>query len=1068
MDIRAYIQKLEQEFSTGNATEHTHRPALKALLEDALPGVLATNEPKQIECGAPDFVLTRNGNPIGYIEAKDIGKNLNDSANEEQLHRYIKSLDNLIFTNYTEFRLFRDGELVVAVNIAEKSGDHIKPKPGNFGAFTDILKTFADYQGQNIISAADLARRMAVKARMLAGVITKALDQDQYDPAKPGVSEMQNALLGQLEAFRKHLIHDIKPANFADIYAQTVAYGMFAARLHDPTPATFSRKEAAELIPANNPFLRRFFQHIAGYDLDPRIRWIVDDLADVFCATDVGELMKGYGKATQRNDPFLHFYETFLGEYDPKLRKSRGVYYTPEPVVNFIVRAVDEILRAEFGLPDGLADTGKTTIKVKRLDAKGKAVKVKKEVHKVQILDPATGTGTFLAAIVQQIYENQFSNQGGIWPAYVCKELIPRLNGFEVLMASYAMAHTKLKMVLRDSGCELGDERLRIFLTNSLEEHHPDTGTLFAQWLSAEANEANFIKRDTPVMVVIGNPPYSGESANKGAWIANLLQDYKQEPGGGKLQEKNSKWINDDYVKFIRYGQHYVDRTGEGVLAYVNNHSFLDNPTFRGMRWSLLQNFDKIYVLDLHGNAKKKETAPDGSADKNVFDIQQGVSINLFVKTGKNKNALARVFHYDLYGERESKYQFLWNNDLEQVGFEELKLQSPQYFFVQKDYELQTEYDKGFAVNDLLPVSSVGIVTARDSFTIYHTPQELKIAIDRFRTMGDETARAEFSLGRDVKDWEVNLARRDLEKNVFKNNDDKPTLISYRPFDNRYTYYTGKSKGFHCRPRGKIMQHFLNGENVGLTICRQFKGTQRYYHAFISRAIFESSLVSNKTSEIGYGFPLYLYPDTEQQALGGKQNRVPNLAPDVVQTIADDLGLRFTPEREENAETFAPIDLLDYIYAVLHSPSYRERYNEFLKTDFPRVPYPTDKDRFHQLAALGGELRSLHLLESPTLNTLITRYPEAGDNVVTKPAYQITDHVNRLGKVSINDKQYFDNVPEVAWNFHIGGYQPAQKWLKDRKGRALTHDDVTHYQKIIVALTETERLMGEIDEAFEV
>ena len=500
---------------------------------------------------------------------------------------------------------------------------------------------------------------MAAKTRMLAGVIKNALDRDNDDPGPSDeVNEMDDELSSQLNAFKERLIHDLDPATFADMYAQTIAYGLFSARLHDTTPDTFTRHEAAELIPAANPFLRRFFQYIAGYDLDSRISWIVDDLADLFRAADVGELMKDYGKTSERNDPFLHFYETFLGEYDPKLRKSRGVYYTPESVVNFIVRAVDEILQTRFGLPDGLADPGRTVIETDAPAPAGASgqeerSKRKQEVHKVQILDPATGTGTFLSNIVQHIYQTRFANQKGIWPEYVRSDLAPRLNGFEILMASYAMAHTKLEMVLRDTGCETGNKRLRIFLTNSLEEQQHDGGAMFAQWLSAEARAADTIKRDTPVMVVIGNPPYSGESANKGAWITNLLQPYKQEPGGGKLQEKNIKWLNDDYVKFIRYGQHHIDRTGEGVLAYINNHSYLDNPTFRGMRWSLLQSFDVIYIIDLHGNSKKKEVAPDGSPDQNVFDIQQGVSVNLFVKTGNKKaGEPAQVFHYDLYGNR--------------------------------------------------------------------------------------------------------------------------------------------------------------------------------------------------------------------------------------------------------------------------------------------------------------------------------------------------------------------------------------------------------------------------------
>ena len=1067
--IKQYLDQLARHYATGHATEHTYRPALQALLESLIPGVLVTNEPKQIDCGAPDFVLTRNQIPLGYVEAKDIDKNLDDKIHRAQLARYTESLDNLIFTNYREFRLIRNAKRVAAVTIAECRAQRIKPAPQNlesFAALTDLLTAFAGYEGQTITTAADLAARMAVKARMMAAVITEALERDGGEVASDDRDELDaghSALQGQMNAFRKHLIHDIEPLAFADIYAQTVAYGMFAARLHDPTPATFTRAEAAELIPVNNPFLRKFFQHIAGYDLDARIRWIVDDLADVFRAADVGALMQDYGKATQRNDPFLHFYETFLGAYNPKLRKSRGVYYTPEPVVHFIVRAVDEILRTEFDMPKGLADTGKTVIEVDAQPSaghdnrKGKSKKYEKQVHRVQILDPATGTGTFLAAIVQQIYARQFADHKGVWPNYVREELIPRLNGFEVLMASYAMAHTKLEMVLRESGCDLGTERLRIFLTNALEEHHPDTGSLFAQWLSTEANEANFIKRDTPVMVVIGNPPYAVSSSNKGDWINGLIADYKKDLNERKIN------LDDDYIKFIRYGEHLIGKTGKGTLAYISNNSFLDGVTHRQMRKHLLETFNKIYILDLHGNARRKETAPDGSADKNVFDIMTGVSINLFVKTGKKKtSALAEVFHYDLYGERKSKYEFLWANDLKQVDFKELKPQAPQYFFVPKNYELQDEYDEGFSVNALFPVNSVGIVTARDSFTIYHSPAELRNAIAIFRKMDDETAREKYALRKDTQGWKIALARKDLEANVFANNNDKPVLICYRPFDIRHTYYTGNSTGFHSRPLKDVMRHFIAGENVGLITSRITKDD---FSALCTKDIttHKSATVYDKS----YIFPLYTFPETEQQNLDSQQTREPNLAPNIVKTIATGLGLTFTPEKQTaektSDKTFAPIDLLDYIYAVLHSPTYREKYKAFLKIDFPRVPYPTDKNKFRKLVALGGELRTLHLLESPTLDTLNTGYPETGDHIITKPEYKITDPKKRFGNVNINKKQYFTNVPETAWNFHIGGYQPAQKWLKDRKHRELTPDDIFHYQKIIVALFETNRLMGEID-----
>ena len=1071
--IKQYLEQLARHYAAGHATEHTYRPALQALLESVIPGVLVTNEPKQIDCGAPDFVLTRNHIPLGYVEAKDIDKNLDDKIHGEQLARYTESLDNLLFTNYREFRLIRNAQRVATVTIAEHRDRRIKPAPPNlesFAALTDILTTFAGYEGQTITTAADLAARMAVKARMMAEVITQALERDGGEGKTDDRAELDeleaghSALQGQMHAFRKHLIHDIEPTAFADIYAQTVAYGMFAARLHDPTPATFTRAEAAELIPANNPFLRKFFQHIAGYDLDARIRWIVDDLADVFRAADVGALMQDYGKATQRNDPFLHFYETFLGAYNPKLRKSRGVYYTPEPVVHFIVRAVDEILRTEFDMPKGLADTAKTIIEVDAQPSaagKGKSKKYEKKVHRVQILDPATGTGTFLAAIVQQIYARQFADHKGVWPNYVREELIPRLNGFEVLMASYAMAHTKLEMVLRESGCDLGAQRLRIFLTNALEEHHPDTGSLFSQWLSTEANEANFIKRDTPVMVVIGNPPYAVSSSNKGDWIQNKIADYKKDLNERKIN------LDDDYIKFIRYGEHLIGKTGKGTLAYISNNSFLDGVTHRQMRKHLLETFDKIYILDLHGNARKKETAPDGSADKNVFDIMQGVSINLFVKVKGKKKDLATVFYHDLYGSREGKYEYLWKNNLSQIPYKKLKYQEPYYFFVPKNFSAQAEYEKGFKLDDLFITFNSGVKTDRDTLFIDFDMNEVAIRMQELLSGNfDDVFKNKYRV-KDSSGYKITKAITGKTydgKNVCE--------IQYRPFDYRSIYYDPE---IISRPGEKAMKHVVIGplykptlgyvftrDTFGLLTSRSFSGSV-FDRVFITRLIADIHAASDQT----YLFPLYVYPDDKQQNLDGQQTREPNLAPNIVKTIAAGLGLTFTPEKQTaektSDKTFAPIDLLDYIYAVLHSPAYREKYKAFLKIDFPRVPYPTDKNKFRQLIKLGGQLRTLHLLESPTLDTLITGYPETGDHIITKPEYKITDPKTRRGNVNINKKQYFTNVPETAWNFHIGGYQPAQKWLKDRKHRELTPDDIFHYQKIIVALFETERLMGEID-----
>ncbi|MFN8436157.1 MAG: N-6 DNA methylase [Cytophagales bacterium] len=630
MTIDQYIQNINQRYRLGNATEHTFRGDLQQLIETLVPTIHATNEPKRQKCGAPDYILTKKDIPVGFIEAKDLGDKDLDGAkktgNKEQFDRYKASLNNIFFTDYLDFHLYREGVFVTKVAIGKIENGAVIPFTENFATFTTLLRDFCSHIGQNIKSSKKLAEMMAGKARLLSDVIEKALTSDE-------THHEDSTLKDQMTAFKDILIHDITPKGFADVYAQTIAYGMFAARLHDPTLPTFSRQEAAELIPKSNPFLRKLFGYIAGPDIDDRIKWIVDSLVEVFLACNVEEILKNYGKTTGMEDPIIHFYETFLSEYDPALRKARGVWYTPQPVVNFIVRAVDEILKTEFDLPQGLADTSKTKIKLdtQNFDKKsGKYIQIEQEVHRVQILDPATGTGTFLAEVVKHIHK-KFAGQQGIWSNYVETHLLPRLNGFELLMASYAMAHLKLDLLLTETGYKpTTNQRFRVYLTNSLEESHPDTGTLFANWLSAEANEANHIKRDTPVMCVIGNPPYSVSSNNKSPWIENLTADYKK-----NLNERNIQPLSDDYIKFLRLGQYYVEKTGEGILAFISNNSFIDGIIHRKMREELMKTFDKVYILDLHGNAKKKEVCLDGTPDQNVFDIMQGVSINIFVKKHK-------------------------------------------------------------------------------------------------------------------------------------------------------------------------------------------------------------------------------------------------------------------------------------------------------------------------------------------------------------------------------------------------------------------------------------------------
>ena len=1051
-----YISSIGSRYQRGNATEHTYRGDLERLLENLVPGIDVTNEPQRQACGAPDYVVSRKDIPLGFIEAKNINdddlEGKKTTGNKEQFVRYRSALNNLIITDYLNFHFYDNGELMTKVCIGSVENGAIVPDNDGIKTFELLFNEFCNYVGQTIKSPQKLALMMAGKAKLLANIINNALISDEEN-------HQNSSLREQMLAFKEILIHDIQPAEFADVYAQTITYGLFAARLHDPTLEDFSRQEAAELIPKSNPFLRKLFGYIAGPDIDDRILWVVDNLIEVFLACNVEEVLQNYGKSTKMEDPIIHFYETFLSEYNPKLRKARGVWYTPQPVVDFIVRAVDDILKDEFGLKAGLADTSKTKIKINTDNRDKRSVSgyktVEKEVHKVQILDPATGTGTFLAEVIKHIHK-RFKGQAGIWSSYVQEHLIPRLNGFELLMASYAMAHLKLDLLLRETGyTQKTNDRLRVYLTNSLEESHPDTGTLFANWLSSEANEANRIKRDSPVMCIIGNPPYSGESANKGEWIMRLMDDYKKEPGGKeKLKERNPKWINDDYVKFIRYGQHFIEKNGSGVLAFINPHGYLDNPTFRGMRWNLLKTYDTIYTIDLHGNSTKKETAPDGSFDINVFDIQQGVSINVFVKTNKKKpNSLGKVYHYDLFGKREFKYNFLNDNNLKSVPFIELPNKAPDFFMVQKNFELENDYEKGFKIVELFPKNSLGIATARDKFTIHQLKLEVSSTINEFLALTDEESRIKFNLGKDSRDWKVQYAKADLEK--FFPDKGSFTKIAYRPFDYKWTYYTGESKGFHCFPRRDVMKNLLQN-NLAINLIRRSRSNSIIL-PLITNKIVDKSIIS--TLDNANTFPLYLLPN-EQQSIGETEARIPNLKTEIVEQIAKQLGLTFTYEKETTEKTFAPIDTLDYVYAVLHSPSYREKYKEFLKIDFPRVPYPKNQEYFWQLVKLGGEIRNLHLLESETVEEYITQFPIQGSNEVVKPVF-------KDNRVYINDGQYFDNVPQLAWEFYIGGYQPAQKWLKDRKRRELSFEDIMHYQKIIVALTETDRLMKEIDKVID-
>ena len=982
----------------------------------------------------------------------------------------------------------------------------LQPKPDQFAPLERQLRLFAEQKPISIRSALKLAQMMAAKAAIIKDEVGIALRDDPH---------CRSGLGGQFKSFKANLLPALEPDEFADIYAETITYGMFAARFHDDSLATFSRAEALEKLPASNPFLKGLFEYVAGPALPKRLGYIVDDLVQLMRASDPHSLFEGYGRFTARNDPFVHFYEDFLAAYNPKKRKSRGVWYTPEPVVDFIVRAVDDVLKTEFGLADGLADTGKVTVDwdTGANDPKtGKPVTVKKEVHKVQILDPATGTGTFLAKAVQLIADRVKARAPGKWSGYVEQDLLPRLHGFELLMASYAMCHMKLDMQLTQSGYKPSAKppvgwtgtsqwppRLSVWLTNALEPAERDIRDLFFQPLAEEARGASEVKRQSPIMCVIGNPPYSGESANKGAHIMALMEAYKKEPGGKeKLKERNPKWINDDYVKFIRMAEDLIAKNPSGgVLGFITNHGYIDNPTFRGMRWQLQQSFDRIYILDLHGNSKKRETSPDGTPDKNVFDILPGVAIVIAVKRSDD-HALAAVRHGDLWGSRSSKGDALWNGTLGTLVTRPLAPAAPMNFFAQSGARLEAEYRAGFSVSDLMPLSSVGVITARDSLTVDENKQVLWGRVQNFASSEkDDEIRARFNLGVDVQDWSVANAKVDLRAHLSAEN---VTRFAYRPFDNRWTYYTGISRGFICRPRAEVMRH-MRKDNLALVIGRQGQvvGKDQWSLSWMTDSINDFNLFYRGG---GVVFPLLLYPpDKDQPDVFASAKRSHNLDPTLYAAICTAAGIdpadQAGPDDDFRAATGdarpSEVKVFDYIYGVLHAPNYRATFAEFLKIDFPRIPYPPSPAVFAQVSGKGEQLRRLHLMEPAAIGATPYPYTGDGDDVVASgyPKWAAADaqplvppgltrrpaspadaagsgtpargRGDGTGRVLINATQGFDAVPPVAWSFPIGGYLPAQKWLKDRRGRALGFDDITHYQRIVKILVETDRIMREID-----
>ena len=1020
---KQYIENINQTRSNPDATpELSLLPDLRTFLQNIAAEyfdqteIILTLEPRNInQIGRPD-IIAREGLllTLGYIEAEKYGTDLNNLTGHaaEQNERFKENLDNFVLTNFVDFQLWRDGQLRATAQIGNEN-DNLET----------LLEGFLNPGPVQISSPEALAKYLARRTRELQTQIATTL------------SDKEGETYGMFNAFKETLLATLTPDDFADMYAQTLTYGLFAARCTLPNATNFTRHTAVGALPRSNPFLIQLFYHVASPNLEQNVTYILDDIATLLQNVSTEMLRTAFSANNHLEDPVIHFYETFLKEYNSELRFDRGVFYTPPQVISYIVRSVDSLLKTELNRPDGLADDN------------------------TLILDPATGTGGFLLSVLDHIREYVTTNYGtGDWNRYVNGQLVKRIFGFELLVAPYTIAHLKLSLFLKAQGWR-DDERLGIYLTNALEQPDEMQSPLpFATFISEEANAALAVKRDEPILVILGNPPYPLESANpsrdsKGnyTFIGRLIKDYMPEDAHLLGITDQKKPLQSDYVKFIRWAQWRIDKNGEGVIGYIVNNSFLEGSTFRRMRHFLMQSFNIIYCLNLHGNSRFGETVPMGESDENVFDIQQGTVILLCVKKEDN-DSLTKLYYADVWGTREEKNKILLNTDVHSSEWCELNPTKPFYFFAAHAKEQTDEYKSGWRIPDIFHNNSIGVITARDKLTIHLSVEKLRETVDDFTSLSADDARERYELRKDSQDWKVHLAQADLRNHPDADQHIKP--IHYRPFDTRWTYYTGQSRGFICAPRPAIMHHMME-ENLALCTHRSLRSASTWQHVFTTNSLTDGNCISNKDGPT-HVYPLYLYPDSG--GLGLQAERELNFKPAFLTAFSETLGL---PQAAPFGlpEVVTPEEILAYIYAVLYSPTYRERYYEFLKYDFPRIPLPPDINYFRKLAALGQALINWHLLKDVQI-PIRHRFEGEGDSVVSKPRYED-------GKVWINATQYFTDVPAEVWEYEIGAYQVCEKWLKDRKNIELSHDDIKQYRSILVAIAETLRVVREIDGVLE-
>lgn len=1025
--LTQYFTDIHKTYKTGDATEASYYSDLKKLLENFLkskgidPNI--TIQPRRTKAGIPDFTIRKGKELIGYVEAKDLFiTDLETIEYTEQIERYKEKLPNFILTNYFDFWLWRrdtiddkKGRWVKKVRIGQPVSlkVNLPPQGQKEKEFFELLEAFFSYYLPERKTAKSLAIELASRAQLLPSYILEELNNN-----------IETEIDRIYSAFKTFLISDLTKEDFADIYAQTITYGLFTARLRYQGK-DFNRFLAQGLIPKNIQILYDTFNLISHEKLTESLAWIIDDMATVLAHADIEKIKKELHREKGGDDPLMHFYETFLTEYDPKKRKVRGVYYTPLPVVSYITRSINILLKEKFDKKMGFASEG------------------------VTLLDPASGTLTFPAnSIMIAKEEIDKSSNAGSWLQIVKNHILKDYYAFELLMAPYIIGHLKTSLLLEDLGYKLQNgERFQLYLTNTLDLSEVEQSQMpFVAGLSEEAKKAKEVKERIPVLVVMGNPPYSVSSANKTEFIdggyreiinpksksnktkrekvKGILDYYKEEV----RDERNIQPLSDDYIKFIRFAHWKIQQAGQGVIGMITNNSYLDGLIHRGMRHKLIQDFDEIYLLNLHGSSKRNEKTPEGGKDENVFDIQQGVGIILLVK---KEGLEKKISYFDLYGLREEKYKFLEEQDIKKTKWREPKPKEPNYFFILKDPKGEKIYDKFISLKDIFDKYNAGIATGKDEVLVDFNKESLirKLSIidkDLFKTLMES-----YKVSKDLTEkWCQELKNEEITNQI--------KIYNYRPFDNRFVIYNPK---ILQRARKEIMDNFFN-DNLAITTPKNSK-QDNFNEVFIANSFTDKHLIGHQT----FVFPLFIYSNDSNNSLFDKTGfQHINFS----HKLYDNVPIGIEPER-----------IFNYIYAILYSNIYRKKYNEFLKINFPKIPFTKNAQLFYKVADLGEELVNLHLLKSEKIDIPISKFPITGDNVARKREY-----ISKEKRIYINDKQYFDNIEDEIWNYYIGGYQVLDKWLKDRIGKTLSPEGVNHYLKVITALKYTIELQKEIDKVY--